>query len=462
MSTWLAAALDYIPRWIAHQMRQHDQPGCTLAVTHKGKLLAEHAFGHADREKGELLTPRHRFRVASHSKTFTATAVMKLREQGRWGLDDPIGRYVPGLQAEVAAATLAQLLSHTAGLVRDGRDSGQWADRRPFLDEAEMRADLQAGPVLPAGTRFKYSNHGYGLLGLAIEAVAGEPYTAWVAREVVAKSGLTETTPDAPLMPAGVPFARGHSTKWPLGGRVVIPGLNDTHALASATGFVSTAGDLARFFGSLSPQAKKSVLSVASRREMTRRQWRDPHASLERWYGLGTISGSVGEWDWFGHSGGFQGTITRTVCVPAQDLSISVLTNAADGLSHTFVDGALQVLRAYQRHGAPSRRTAPWTGRWWSLWNAVDLLPMADNKVLLANPGLPNPLLDAPEIELTAPTRAGVSHGRIAVAGGFGDHGEPVALVHDAKGKAKFLQLAGGRLLNEADAARELKSRYGA
>jgi D-alanyl-D-alanine carboxypeptidase len=242
----------------------------------------------------------------------------------------------------------------------------------------------------------------------------------------------------------------------------VIPGLNDTHALASATGFVSTAGDLARFFGSLSPQAKKSVLSVASRREMTRRQWRDPHASLERWYGLGTISGSVGEWDWFGHSGGFQGTITRTVCVPAQDLSISVLTNAADGLSHTFVDGALQVLRAYQRHGAPSRRTAPWTGRWWSLWNAVDLLPMADNKVLLANPGLPNPLLDAPEIELTAPTRAGVSHGRIAVAGGFGDHGEPVALVHDAKGKAKFLQLAGGRLLNEADAARELKSRYGA
>ena len=81
-------------------------------------------------------------------------------------------------------------------------------------------------------------------------------------------------------------------------------GHNATHALAAATGFVSTAGDLARFFASLLPDAKRSVLSVESRREMGRRQWREPHSSLARWYGLGTICGTLGDWDWCGHSGG--------------------------------------------------------------------------------------------------------------------------------------------------------------
>ena len=68
---------------------------------------------------------------------------------------------------------------------------------------------------------------------------------------------------------ASVPVARGHSAKLPLGRRVVIPGDNPTNALASATGFVSTARDLARWFAQLDPAAEESVLTVASRREMT-------------------------------------------------------------------------------------------------------------------------------------------------------------------------------------------------
>lgn len=449
----LAAALDYIPRWVEHQMRLAEQPGCVFAVAHHGKLVAELALGQA--APGEKLTPRHRFRVASHSKSFTAAAVLKLREQGHWRLDDAVGRFVPGLHPQVAEATLAQLLSHSAGVVRDGSDAGQWADRRPFLDEAALRADLAAGPVLPVNSRFKYSNHGYGLLGLAIAAVTGEPYTTWVAREIVAASGLKHTTPDAPLA-AGTPFARGHSAKWPLGQRVVIPGDNPTHALASATGFVSTAGDLARFYASLAPEAASSVLSVASRREMTRRQWRDPYGSVERWYGLGTISGSVGDWHWFGHTGGFQGTITRTVCLPAQGLALSALSNAADGASHTWIDGALHILRASAEHGAPSPATAAWRGRWWSLWGAFDLLPLA-GKVLVANPALPNPLLDASEI--TPEGTAGA--GRITLAGGFASHGEPARLQLDARGRARAVWLGGTKLQSEAQAAKELQARYG-
>jgi D-alanyl-D-alanine carboxypeptidase len=457
-----AGALPYLQPWLQHQLRINEQPGVSVAVAHRGRVLLSFALGQGG--DGAKLTPRHRFRVASHSKTFTAVALLKLREQGRLKLDDAVGAYLPGLHPEVAAATLAQLLSHTAGLVRDGYDAGQWSDRRPFLDEAALRADLARGAVLPANTRFKYSNHGYGLLGLVVEAVTGEPYNTWVQREVVQAAGLKDTVPDTPLLPASAPFAQGHSAKWPLGRRVGIPGRNPTNALAAATGFVSTAADLAAFFASLDPEAAESVLTAASRRELVRRQWRDPYGTVERWYGQGTISGSTPgagpEWDHFGHTGGFQGTLTRTVCVPAQGLSLSILTNAADGMAGVWVDGALQLLRTAAQHGAPTAAAAAWTGRWWSLWGASDLLPLG-GRVFVANPGLTNPLLDAPQIEPAAAVDGGTHHGRFVQAGGFASFGEAARLEHDARGRAKALWLGGTRLQTEAQAAQELARRYG-
>ena len=257
-----------------------------------------------------------------------------------------------------------------------------------------------------------------------------------MAREVVAAAGLKETVPDAPL-DAGVPFAHGHSARWPLGRRLVIPGNNPTRALAAATGFVSTAADLARFFASLAVEAPRSILSPASRREMLRRQWRDPHGTPERWYGLGTISATLGNWEHFGHSGGFQGTLTRTLCVPAQGLALSVLTNAADGLAQTFADGALHILRGYARHGPPTQATRAWRGRWWSLWGAFDLVPLAD-RVLVANPTLANPFQDASEI-----TPEGPSRGRITLAGGFANHGEPAHLRRGTAARGPELLLGG-------------------
>ncbi len=134
MDRWLKAALDYTPRWLEYQMRDSEQPGCVIAIAHQGRIVLEDAFGHADLSTGEKLTPRHRLRVASHSKSFTAAAVMKLVEQGKLRLDDRAGAHVKGLHRAVARATVAQLLSHSAGLTRDGDDTGQWQDRRPFLN----------------------------------------------------------------------------------------------------------------------------------------------------------------------------------------------------------------------------------------------------------------------------------------------------------------------------------------
>ncbi|MBP7661772.1 MAG: serine hydrolase, partial [Burkholderiaceae bacterium] len=69
MDKWLAAALDYLPRWLEYQMRATEQPGVVVAIVQAGRLIGEFAIGHADVPGGVDLTARHRMRVASHSKT---------------------------------------------------------------------------------------------------------------------------------------------------------------------------------------------------------------------------------------------------------------------------------------------------------------------------------------------------------------------------------------------------------
>lgn len=455
MESWLKAALDYIPRWLEYQMRLSEQPGCTVAAAHKGRIVLEEAFGVADNSTRRSLTPRHRFRVASHSKSFTAAAVFKLREAGLVRLDDPAGRYVDGLHPAVAEATLAQLLSHSAGLIRDGVDAGQWQDRRPFLGEKALRRALAEAPVIAAGTRLKYSNHGFGLVGLVIEAVTGEPYGEWVGREIVGAAKLRETTPDGPA-PRGTPVARGHSRKLPLGRRLIVPGDNPTNALAPATGFVSTASDLARFFASLDPTAKTSILSPASRREMVRRQWRDTQVGAEGYYGLGIMQGKAGAWEWFGHAGGFQSCISRTIVLPGRDLAVSILTNAVDGPAWAWSDALIRILQTFAKRGAPSAQTREWRGRWWSLWRTLDFVPMGD-RVLVSDPGLTVPFLDASEIAVTKRGR-----GTIRLATGLANYGEEARLVRGANGGVREIWFGGTKYLPENRAGAELKRKYGA
>jgi len=453
MDKALQAALEYVPQYLDFQMRSSQQPGCQVAIAHKGKIVFERAYGFANAITGSELTPRHRFRVASHSKSFTAAGIMKLREAGKVKLDDRAGEYVEGLHGEVARATIAQLLSHTAGIIRDGSDSGQWVDRRPFVNAEELRAALAVKPVLQTSARFKYSNHGYGLVGLIIEAITGQSYNKWIAQNVVQAAGLSESTPDMPL-PRGAKLAAGHSGRVLLGRRVAIPGRNPTAAVAAATGFISTAGDLARFYAQIDPAAKQSFLSAESRREMVRRQWRDPHSSLERYYGLGTISGTTAGIEHTGHSGGFQGFITRSGALLGRDVSLSVLTNAADGWSGFWFDGIVNIIAAFAKNGAPKARAKSWAGRWWSLWGAFDLVPMGE-KVLVALPGMANPLQDASEIKLT-----GRDTGTIALAGGYGSHGENVRRVRSPSGKVTELWMSGTKLLGEAKVAAEMQKRY--
>jgi CubicO group peptidase (beta-lactamase class C family) len=452
MEDWLQRTAAYIPAWIDYQLRSSEQVGCQLAIVHEGEVVLEYASTNV--AAAEPLTPRHRFRIASHSKSFTAAGLMLLREQGRLKLDDTIGAFISGLHDDVARATLAQVMSHSAGLTRDGNAGNQYSGVRPFADKAEILADLAKPPVLDRNTRFKYSNHGYALLGLVLEAITKEPYAAWIRREVIAPFGLTETEPDMPL-PPGTLFARGYTGKALLGGRQVVPGDYTLNALTPAGGFVSTAADLARFFAKLSPNAAASPLSADSRREMTRGQWKNPDATFATTYGLGTFTGTIGDWNWFGHSGGLLGYVSRTAVVPDRNLTLSVLTNASDGLAWPWLDGMLHVARALAKKGEPTEDVRGWTGRWWSVEGAIDLLP-AGNRVLVAAPAFLNPVVDAPEIEVTGP-----DEGRVALAAGYAHHGEPVRLLRDETGTPIEFWAQGTRLATEDVVAKDMQDLYG-
>lgn len=455
MDKQLRPALEFLGQWFEDRVTAAGLPGASMAVGYRGEVMLTRAIGLANAATGEKLTPNHRFRVASHSKTFTVASVMRLVEQGRLRLDDTAGQHVKGLHKEIAKATIRQLLSHTAGITRDGEDTGQWTDRRPFLSESDLRAALADAPILPPNTRMKYTNHGFGLAGLVIEAVTGERYNDWVAREIVAPSGLAHTQPDAPLGKK-TPFARGHASPALTGARFVIPADNCTNALASATGFISTPSDLVRFFGSLDPAAKTSVLSVESRREMTRPHWKIEGISDGRTYGLGTAQRDVGHWSTFGHGGGFQGVRTYTACAFGTGLTVSFATHATDGDPNAMAESALRILQVFADGGAPSKKTADWSGRFWSLWGASDFVPLG-NKILVAAMGAANPFAEASELTPTGPDTA-----RIGAGTGYGSYGQTARLVRDKSGKVIEIVFAGGRLTRREAAIAEAKQRYGA
>lgn len=452
---WLEAALDYVPDWLDFQVARHRQVGASIAIAHSEELVAARAFGHADLRSGEALTPAHRFRIASHSKSFTASGVMLLREQGRLGLDDPIGRHVSGLHRDLQKARIGELLSHGAGVTRDGADSGQFLDRRPFLSREELRAELAVKQPLAPGLQLKYSNHGYGLLGLLIEEVSGTPYTEWITRHVIEPAGLKDTVPDMPLLPKKAPMAKGHSTEFPFGRRLVVPGDNTCHAIAPAGGFVSTASDVARFFAQLAPEAPRSILSPASRREMMQPRWRDECSAMTSFYGLGTMMNEPGPKQWHGHTGGLQGFVSRTARFAASGFTVSVLCNALDGFSWGWVDGIHGILSAFRQHGAPAKSLADWRGRWWSLWGAGDLVPMG-RTVFYVMPGMPQPFDGAnTEFRIT-----GRDRGVIQRTSGYNSPGQAIRRVRDRRGKVTELWIGGTQQLPREAVIAEATGRY--
>jgi CubicO group peptidase (beta-lactamase class C family) len=442
---WLVAACEYIGRFLSYQRRVTEVPGYAIAIRHGSQLMLDECEGWRDERRREPLRAHHLFRVASHSKSFSAAGIMVLAGAGRLQLTDRLDVHLDDLPEGLREVTIEQLLSHAAGLARDTHESSYWSMRRAFASNEETAGDIFRGLTIPPGIGLKYSNLGYALVGQLIEAVTGESYVNWMRREVVAAAGLTESYPDLDAE-SQERLASGHSARLPSGKRIAIDGAITTSALAAAAGFISHPRDLTKFFAQLSERSGTSFLSVESRQTMNRSLQSERYSDKTQHYGLGIMMGDVADESWFGHGGGFPGFISKTSVLPERDLAISVCTNAVDGKAHAWVDAAVSVIVAMANFADKEDASSSadgWTGRWWNLWGVVDLLRIGE-VVLLASPEATQPLDHCPRVRLLDR-----DVGLIEEASSFHHFGEHVRLERDLDGVPIKLWIAGDYWLPE-------------
>jgi CubicO group peptidase (beta-lactamase class C family) len=395
--------LDYYRSWLGYRRWFLRIPGVQACVAEDGVPRLSAALGTADEPAGVPLTERHLFRIASHSKTFTAVLVLRLVEQARLRLDDPVATHVPGLAGSaLAEITLRELLSHGGGVIRDSEDGDFWQLARPYPDREEL-VRITAEPsaaVLPRHERFKYSNIAYGVLGLVIEQVTGGRYDEAVRTEILEPLGLSDIGPE--LTPERrEEFAAGHSSLSYATERTVIEHVT-TAALAPATGFFATATDLVGFYSALLPGADR-LLNDDSLRQLRHRMWDVKQAELG--YGLGVSLNRVGEHELFGHGGGFPGHITRSLACPERRTVASVFTNAIDGPAEPLAMALFQLmdLAASATH-QPAPDGARFVGRFSSLWGVQDVA-LLDGRLFALNPMVANPADDPVALEVVDDSR---------------------------------------------------------
>ena len=312
----LAAKLEQLVRL---EQREKRMPSLSAAILRDGELVWETALGLADVESGLEATPDTQYRIGSITKTFTAAAIMQLRDAGKLDLEDTLDRHVEGAAHR---PTIRRLLSHASGLQRETQNDS-WLTLRFAPPEELVETLAQAELVLPSGARFHYSNLAYALLGVVVERVSGIPYRDYVRTRLFDPVGLTRVSfapePPAALGYLAQPYADGI---WDTIGV-------DTGAWESAGQLWGTAGDICRW-GAFLADPDESVLAASSAEEMRTVQLIDDH---ERWlsgYGLGLELRRDGERILAGHGGSMPGFIARLYFSPKEKVVVAVLTNESE------------------------------------------------------------------------------------------------------------------------------------
>lgn len=444
----IESALAWVPRWLAFQRDYMPFVGAQVAVRVDGDLLLNDAVGLAVIEGDVPLTTDHLFRIASHSKTFTGVACMQLVEQGRLRLDDPACRHVPELDGSpMAEVTVRELLGHLSGMTRDGDDCTFWSLGRRFPDRDELLETIRThGKVLEPTEHFKYSNIGYSLLGLIIEAASGVPWREYVQANIVDPLGLKHTGPDLDDGRLDE-LASGYSSRVHGAQRVEIEHI-DTFAESSATGVFSNASDVTAYFQA-HLDGDERLISDASKRRMRQVQWT---ISDDAQYGLGLSITKVNGRTYYGHGGGYPGHITMSKLDPERKLSISVFTNTADGPAATLTSGILQLIdlsldekREAKTEPRPAEDLAPFEGRFAALWGLTDVVNLG-GRLYLLNPALDNPAGEAIEMEIISDTELKAVGDK-----GFGGYGEVMRYTFDDDRNLDWIRGASGMRLVPAE-----------
>jgi CubicO group peptidase (beta-lactamase class C family) len=445
----LKRALEYIDSWVTFRFDKLEIPGLSIAIKQKGKLIYTKSLGFANIENSVPLTPDHIFRIASHSKMFTAVAILQLCEAQKLSLDDHVSQYVPWLNehndSRWQSVTIRQLLSHSAGVIRDGLDSDFWALKRQFPDKSEFKKELLAAKlVLDPNTDFKYSNYGLALLGLVVAQASGKSFNQYAAEKIITPLRLTNTGPEYNNS-LNTKIVTGYSRQdFTQRQRHAIPHI-DTKSLSPATGFYSTPGDITTFATALMIGSNE-LLSDASKREMQRIQWSHEFAGKTQSYGLGLEYEEVGDWKLLGHGGGFPGHITDLEFHTDSGFAVSAMTNCLEGAASQWSKSIMQILHWFSKHASetPDNNLTSFSGRFYSLWNIVDIVHCG-NTTIATEPNRWMPLSEgSEELEYINATSL-----LIKKASAFSSAGEIIKFNFDKNGQAKNIHYAGSLMTDE-------------
>ena len=440
----------YLNSWLKLRYERLDIPGFVVAVSHKGRVIFNEAYGYSNLENNKKLNKDDIFRIASHSKTFTATAIMQLQEASLLLIDDPVAKYINWLQEHedkrFQKVTIRQLLSHSAGVIRDGKNADYWQIFREFPDKNQFKEEfLEARLVFDNNIQMKYSNFGYTLLGLVIEAVSGLSYNNYVNKNIVDKLGLKNTGPEYSAK-IDDKLVTGYTRLNINKKRLPIDNI-DTKVMSSATGFFSNSADLCEYFTAQIVGSKK-ILSDESKKEMQRTQWRVNNTKENEEYGLGFGIKYVSGRRTFGHGGGFPGQKTISLCDPVNDLVVVVLTNCIDGDASSIAKGVLSVLDYFEKNTSERTRKkdlSNFEGRYINLWGMGDIVVTGD-KVVCVYPDCWQPFWDPEELEYISNNTF-----KIKKANGYASEGEEIKFNINPDGKVGSVIYAGGTMLPESE-----------
>jgi serine beta-lactamase-like protein LACTB len=322
-------------------------PGLSVAVSKDNRVWST-GFGKADLEQDVPVTAQSMFRTASIAKWFTATAAMRLVEDGKLDLDAPIQQYCPQFPKKQWPITARLLLSHMAGVRHNYGDNGEKRDTEAetkALDELIQREKVtqytrytdvikpldtfKDDPLLfQPGTRVKYSSLGYRLLGCVLEGAAQTPYRTLMRNLVFLPAGMTTITEDDVL--AIVPHRVAGYSKGP-NNTIVRAAFRDVSENLPAGGWLSTAEDLVRF--ALAFQSD-GLVKAPTRDQMVEHPHLadgtpapNPFGGAKYYYGMGIMVGPVDTHPAWFHTGGQSGASALLFWFPESNVAVALMTN---------------------------------------------------------------------------------------------------------------------------------------
>ncbi len=337
--------LPEIDRAFAEHAAARHLPGVAYGIVLDGQLVHSRALGFANVDQKIPAAPDTRFRIASMTKSFTALAILKLRDSGRLTLSDPVDRYVPEFRtlalptADSPPITLRHLLTMSAGFPEDN----PWGDRQLAVTVEGLQNFLRAGLSFSEapGLAYEYSNLGFAVLGQVITRLAKEPYQRYITREFLVPLGMNDTRWEYSEVP---PEKLALGYRWENDTWRPEPLLHDG-TYGAMGGLLTTIDDFARYAAfHLAAWPPRDDTDRGPVRRATLREMQQPSvvssvvADAKNSAGeiVPAVSGYGFGLRWtmdarstvrFGHSGGLPGFGSNWLCYPAHGLAIISFAN---------------------------------------------------------------------------------------------------------------------------------------